>query len=76
MGILSVEEVAQMNEQTMQRLGMGAVALKSRANAWLQDKGGQINPEEVAQLRDTTVSQEQRIKDLEATIAKLGGKAK
>lgn len=73
MGILSVEEVAEMNEVTMTRIGMGARALKERAKAWLQVNAGAVNPEEVAQNRATLASQAEQIKDLQAQLAKLGG---
>jgi hypothetical protein len=76
MGILSVEEVAEMNESTMNRIGMGSRALKNRAMEWVRSMAGKINTEEVAQLRGTVEAQNQQIEDLRQQIAKLGGKTK
>jgi len=41
-GIRTVEDLAQMNGEAMQRIGMGAMMLKNKAQAWVaqaQDKG-------------------------------------
>ena len=70
-GILTVEDVAQMNAASLEKAGIGAVALKSRAQAWLEANKGTINPEEVAQLRDKTEAQAVQIADLMAQMATL-----
>jgi polyhydroxyalkanoate synthesis regulator phasin len=41
-GILTVEDLAQVNDEGIRRIGMGAVELRRKANAWiaqLDDKG-------------------------------------
>lgn len=42
MNILTVEDLAKVNDEGIKRIGMGAIDLKNKANAWLaqlQDKG-------------------------------------
>lgn len=49
-GILTVEDMAAANEQTLNRVGMGARAIKDRAKAWLESSKGNVG-EELAALR-------------------------
>jgi hypothetical protein len=67
LGIVSVEDVAVMNESAMSKVGMGALALKQRAQAFLEANKpvGGINPEEVAQLRAQLEAQATLIADLQ-----------
>lgn len=50
--VLTVEDLAQANEETLTRLGMGAVALKQRAVDWIKNASdpGKIS-QEVAAMR-------------------------
>lgn len=63
--LYTVEDVAQMNEESIARVGMGARALKQRAEAFLQTaKETGKAAEELAALR-------QQNKDLEETVKRL-----
>ncbi len=77
--IYSVEDLAAINDETMQRLGMGAMALKQKAQAWLDADGK--GSEELAALRqqnkDLTETVERlasQLKELEAELPKKKGK--
>lgn len=61
-GILSVEDVAEMTEEAMARFGMGARELKEKAKSFLTAK-------DVAQ--QAIADRDQKIKELEARIAEL-----
>lgn len=78
--IFTVEDLAQINDDTMQKMGMGARALQQKAQAWLDadGKGG----EELAALRAKTEDQAttiesllQKVEELEAALPKKKGKA-
>lgn len=62
--VLTVEDVAAMNEDTLNRLGMGGRALKDRAAAWLEAavKGAPA---------ERLVSLEQERDELKAQVARL-----
>lgn len=76
MNILTVEDLAGINDEGIRRIGMGGLDLKHKAKAWLsqlQDKGPLT--QEIAavkaenQLLKTTVaSLEERVKDLAALV--------
>lgn len=82
LNIRTVEEVATMNEEAIRRVGMGARALKDRANAWLSAAGdtgktaekvaalGQEN----ADLREANERMQQQIKELAAQVQALAPK--
>ena len=61
-GCRTIEDLSQANDEAMRRLGMGAIDLKNKAKAWLQDD----NPlaEEVTQLKNQN-------RQLEGTITSL-----
>ncbi len=71
MGILSVQDVARMNEPAMRSLGMGAGMLKQRAQAFLDTMSGAVNPEKVAQQDATIKQQAAQIDEMRAEIAKI-----
>ena len=73
-GIMAVEDLASANEETLQRIGMGARGLQQKARAWLETKSGGVNPEEVAALRSQLEDREARIKSLEDRFAALEAK--
>lgn len=50
-GVLTVEDLANANEPTMARIGMGARTLKDKAQAWLDSAKQHGNAEELAALR-------------------------
>lgn len=58
--VLTVEDLAASNEQTMAKIGMGARALKEKAQAWLDASKGNVG-EELAALRA-------QVSDLVATV--------
>lgn len=73
---LTVEDLAQANEETMQRIGMGARSLKARAQAWLETAAQNGSAEELAALRVKTEQQatenaelRRRMEALEARIS-------
>lgn len=67
LNILTVEDVANMNEEGQRRVGMGALDLQRKAKAWLAElSGGGKNAMEVAALQ----GENERLK---ADIAKLTG---
>lgn len=69
--ILTVEDVANANEEALNRIGMGARRLKERAQAWLDMAKNQGAAEELAMLRDKTVNQEQKIDELNRKLETL-----
>lgn len=77
-GVMTVEDLASANEQTMQRIGMGARSLKDKAQAWLDSSKGNVG-EELAALRaqvsdftQTIARQNEKIAELEAAVPKKG----
>lgn len=69
MKIFTVEDLAQINDDTMHRLGMGAMALKRKAQAWLDADGK--GTEELAALRAKTEDQQATIDSLLEKVAQL-----
>lgn len=70
--IRTVEDVADMNEEMVGRIGMGARALKEKARAWLDAAAdtGQVAGE-LEELRQKNTDLENRNKDLEERLTKL-----
>jgi hypothetical protein len=62
--VLTVEDVAGMNEDTLNRIGMGARALKDRAAAWLQAAQKGIPAEQL-------VAAQQERDELKAQVTRL-----
>ncbi len=73
-GVLTVEDLAAANEQTLGRIGMGGRALKDKAQAWMDSAKGNVGEELAAlraQLSDalTTIgSQNAKIAELDAAF--------
>lgn len=62
-GVLTVEDLAAANEQTLQRIGMGSRQLKDKAQAFLDSSKGNVG-EELAALRA-------QLSDLSQTVGRL-----
>jgi hypothetical protein len=76
-GILTVEDLAAASEQGMSKIGMGARALKDKAQAWIDSSKGNSG-EELAALRveNSTLKQsigelQEKTRELEAAINSL-----
>lgn len=73
-GVLTVEDLAAANEQTLQKIGMGARALKDKANAWLDSSKGNVGEElaavraENSTLKQTMGEMQEKMRELEAAI--------
>lgn len=70
--VKTVEDLAGANESTLQKIGMGAMALKQRADAWLKSANdtGKVS-EELASLRTRLETLEENLKDKDQTIKEL-----
>ena len=70
--VRTIEDVAEMNEETLNRLGMGGRALKEKARAWLDssEDTGKVAAE-VEGLRQANIALEERNASLEERLAKL-----
>ena len=77
-GVRTVEDVAAMNEPTLQRVGMGSRELKAKAKAYLESRESNKSAEQITALRAEVENRDARIASLEARLAALeaGGKAK
>lgn len=71
MGVLSIEELATVNDETIRRIGMGGATLRERARAWLDANKGQLNPQEIAALREEIKAKDVQLADLGETIKAL-----
>lgn len=84
LGIRSVEDLSQMNEEAMRRLGMGARSLKDKANTWLSSAKdhGKVSQQVDVLMREmdamkekmeatakTDASKDKIIADLQAELA-------
>lgn len=65
-GVLTVEDLAAANEQTLARIGMGSRQLKEKAQAWMDSAKGNVG-EELAALRA-------QLSDLTQTVGRLTDK--
>lgn len=71
-GIRTVEDLATINAEAMQRIGMGAVMLKNKAQAWVsqaKDKGPAT--QEIAQLKQQNDVLTLNLEKLQAQVAEL-----
>lgn len=75
LNILSVEDLAGINDDTIRQLGMGGMALKQRAQAWL-DMQSKSGGEELAALRAKVSDQSDTIEKLVATVDELKAELK
>lgn len=69
--ILTVEDVAAMNEEAMKRVGMNARTLKQKAQDWLKMADKRKGAAELEQLRAENGNLKARMEGLEVQIAKL-----
>ncbi|MEC9266713.1 MAG: hypothetical protein VX464_11690 [Pseudomonadota bacterium] len=70
--VRTVEDLAQANEISINRIGIGARALQQKARAWLESADGQGKAsEELAALRTRVADQQDTIENLQAKIARL-----
>jgi hypothetical protein len=72
MHVLTVEQLAAMNDEGILRIGMGGVELKRKASAWLQalKKAGPVTIENAA-LKKQVEDQDSTISGMESKIAEL-----
>ena len=75
-GVRTVEDVAAMNEPTMQRVGMGARELKAKAQAYLDAREGNKAAEQIAALKAEITNRDTTIESLERRLAALEAGAK
>lgn len=81
--VLTVEDLATANEQTLNRIGMGSRALKEKAIAFLAapTAGGKLAEQQAAltvanqQLQETVNAQQVKMTELSAALAALQAKA-
>jgi uncharacterized coiled-coil protein SlyX len=69
--IRTVEDLANANEETMQRIGMGSRALKRAAQDWLAAKGGANLVSQLTASRATIQALEERIAKQEEELKEL-----
>lgn len=70
--ILTVEDLAQANDEAMKRIGLGALELRDKAQAWLKSAGNQgIMTQEAAALKAKNRQLENSIAGLEETVKLL-----
>lgn len=69
--VLTVENMAEANEETVQRIGMGGRALKQRAQAWLDSSDKGKSAGQLDKLRQENKELKERDKEREAQLAKL-----
>jgi polyhydroxyalkanoate synthesis regulator phasin len=82
-GIMTVEDLAAVNDEGMRRIGIGAVELKTKAKAWiaqLRDKGPLTMhvtalEKENARLKETVSALETEVAKLRASFAQIAGQA-
>lgn len=73
-GVRTVEDVAAMNEPTMQRVGMGARELKGKAKTYLESREGNKSTEQIEALKAEIENRDVRIASLEQRLAALESK--
>lgn len=69
--VRSVEDLAAANDDTMRRLGMGAVALKTKASTYLKNADVNKNAEEITALKVLVESLQEQVKTQIAQIDEL-----
>lgn len=71
LGILAVEDVAEMNEEVIARVGMGARALRQKAQAWLAGKDGASLANQLTAKQAEIDRANMRISELETALGAL-----
>ena len=69
--VRTVEDAAAMNEQTMQRYGMGSREIKNKALAYLESREANKGAELITALRAESANKDARIDSLEKRVAEL-----
>jgi hypothetical protein len=75
-GILTVEDCAAMNEQAIQRVGMGARELKGKAKDWLTMADKRKGAEELNAVRAENQDLKARVEKMQAQLEQLLSKQK
>ena len=75
-GVRTVEDVAAMNEPTLQRVGMGARELKRKAQAYLDSRNDNKAAEKITALEAQLADAVARNESLEARLAALENEGK
>lgn len=76
MHIRTVEDVAAMTDADLEKVGMGARAMRDKARAFIQAKQGDAQIAAALTERDATIAdQAAQIAELTATVAELAAKA-
>jgi polyhydroxyalkanoate synthesis regulator phasin len=70
-GVRTVEDVANMNEPTMQRVGMGARELKAKAKTYIESRDANKAAEQITALRAELDNKNTRIETLEQRLSAL-----
>lgn len=70
-GIKTVEDLARVNDEGVRRIGMGAIDLKNRAQAWLKTADRAKTTQELAALKADNARQAEQIKQLADTVDQL-----
>lgn len=70
-GVRTVEDVAAMNEPTMQKVGMGARELKHKAQAYIDSRDANKAAEQITALKAEIENRDARLAALESQIAEL-----
>lgn len=76
MHIRTVEDIAQLTDADLEKIGMGARAMREKARAFVANKQGSAKIEEALADRDATIAnQAAELAELRATVAELAAKA-
>lgn len=76
MHIRTVEDVAAMTDADLEKVGMGARALRDKARAFMQAKQGDAQIAAALSERDATIAEQAReLEELRATVETLAAKA-
>jgi hypothetical protein len=75
-GVRTVEDVAAMNEQTLQKVGMGARELKGKARVYLDSRDANKAAEMITAVRIESEAKDERIAALEARLAAIEANTK
>lgn len=70
-GVRTIEDAAAMNEQAMQRGGMGSREIKNKAIAYLESREANKAAEMITALRAESAGKDARIDSLEKRVAEL-----
>jgi len=70
-GVRTVEDVAAMNEPTMQKVGMGARELKQKATAYVESRDANKAAEQITALKAEIENRDARLAALEQRLIEL-----